>query len=1181
MSLRNKMSSLLTTGLMVLLLSVAAMAQNNAAIEGTVTDATGGVISGAAVTVVNQATQVTATATTNDSGFYRVSQLVPGTYSVTIDAASFKKNISNDVVVQAETVRGLNISLAAGPVAETITVTAGVQGVETETANNEGTITTKELQEIPQPGRDPYELVRLTPGVFGEGARSGSGNAVFLPQQVGPGGSNSQIFQTENQIQAVSNGQRVSANNILLDGVSVNSLDWGGAAVVTPNQESVSAITVVASSYNAEDGRNSGIIVKSVSKSGANNLHGSGVIKFNDKGLNAFNRFAGPTTGTLKTITCENGTPSQFMVVAATCPERVDQKFRQFAGSLGGPILKDKLFFFFSYEGVRLSNSQLQRSVTLISPFFEKYIVATNPNSLAAKIFSTPGVQARIVNTIKEVNCCSLDGRPLGTWYQPGDTIGNSIGNGPLPTAGASTWGLYDLRIPNSEVGNQYNGRMDYTLGQNQFFFGTYYTLLDNLNGGRRPIEDVRLQPGNWTAALGWTRVISNTLLNDIRGNVTRYSYNQLNPTGSTNYGIPQIRIFDFDASGFGDAGRILGVPQSATTPASLAQNTFELRDTATWIHGQHAFKFGGDFIKEQNNNNEPGASRPDYQFRGILNLANDACCFFEGIAINPLTGGAADGSRHFRTSDYAFFGEDTWKLRPNLTLTAGLRWEYFTPLTETNNKLTNYIFGSKGFLNGSVQPVKQLYNSDRHSFAPKIGFAWAPTQYNGNFVVRGGFGINYNRDMGVAFSNVRQNTPFLAQVGACCFFDPGRIQGAPPGSNILYGLGSNNTAFGYPVNPAFANGVAPDGALCANKACTAIQTVDLFGALPNEPNPYVYSYSLEVQQAFTQRDVFKLGYYGSRSYKLLRTIDLNRFIPGDTFDGNQDKVQNKSANGVPCGPANPACPAPVQTGNPRFNRIFFALPDVHASYDALIANLTHRFAGLTVSGTYTWSHTIDTASFDIGAQQFDPSNQQLQKANSDFNVGNYFQLSGVWDLPFFRDRRDFLGQALGGWTVSTIASHHSGFPFSALIGSCDTNNDRNGDGFCPDLPFAYLGQGDPGAGATKQQFINGLFTNPKTQFDITTRGPGCRCRNIFTGPGYTDVDLTLAKAFGLPNMPVLGEGAKLELRANAFNTFNILNLSNFAPATAPTDIVNTGQFGRANTAYAGRVVEFQARFSF
>ena len=624
-----------------------------------------------------------------------------------------------------------------------------------------------------------------------------------------------------------------------------------------------------------------------------------------------------------------------------------------------------------------------------------------------------------------------------------------------------------------------------------------------------------------------------------------------------------------------------------------MAQNTYDLRDTVTWVFGRHALKFGGDYIKEQNNNDESGQSRPQYQFRGLLNFANDACCFFQQIAVNPTTGGPANGLRHFRTADYAAFAQDTWKMRPNLTLTLGLRWEYFPPVTETNNILTNYVLGAGsgvgnglacvnyvGACNGAVRQVNQLFNPDKNNFGPKIGFTYSPGASNGKTVLRGGFGLGYNRVMGTVFANVRQDTPFFALAQACCFFDPGRIQGPPPGSGIQYNIANGSSPFSYPANPAFAFGVAPDGALCANTACTSVNKVQLFAARPNEPNPYVYSFSFELQQEFLRHDVMKVGYYGSRSRDLVRTIDINRIVPGDTFDGNNDEQVTKSANGIACGSSNPACPAPFNVGNNRFGQIFTPLPDVNASYDALITNYTHQFsAGLSFSGSYTWSHSIDTASNDIGAQQFEPGTQILNKGNSDFDVRHYFQLAAVYDLPIFRNRHDLLGTFLGGWSISTIATRHSGYPFTAAIGSCDTNNDRNGNNTCPDYPFAYFGGviQDP----SKQQFINGIFPNPKTEFDTTTKGPGCRCRNIFLGPGYSDVDLSLAKSFLLPSMPVLGEQARLVFRGDFFNAFNILNLSNFGVALAPTDILNTGQFGKAQTAYEGRVIQLQARFQF
>jgi carboxypeptidase family protein/TonB-dependent receptor-like protein len=1170
------------------LFALSAPAQFKASIQGTVQDAKGGVVAGAKITISNQETGMERETAASDQGFYRLNELPPGHYTVIVEAPGFKQAVLKDVLVEAEQPRGLDVTLAVGEVQDSVTVSDTPGGLETENANVNSTIGSQEVLTLPQFGRDPFELIRLTPGVFGDAARQGNGNSFALPQQVGPGGSNNAIFQTENQVQIVANGQRVTANNYSLDGVSVDSLSNGGAAVITPNQESVQEIVVTSASYNAEQGRNSGGQIEVITKGGTSAFHGSALAHFNDKGLNAFNKFYGANNVPLSSITCEGGT---FTIVAQHCPTRNDQKYRDYAGSIGGPIPHTKLFFFFSYEGLRLSNTTVSRDVKLETPAFEQYVQQANPNSIAAKIFGTPGIAPRISSTVSQTDCCSLitnpadpNFHPLGAWYQPGIAKGQAIGNGP---DGIADWGNFDITKPNSSSGDQYNGRLDYNRGKDQFFASTFIVRLKNVNGGNRPIEDVTFPAKNYVGTLGWTRTISSVIVNEARINFTRFAFDQLQPVGQTNYGIPQIRLFDFDASGLGDVGTLMGIAQSGTTPGKLAENTFAFRDTVNWIHRNHAFKFGVDLTREQNNDDEPGFERPNYQFRGLLNFANDACCFFEGVGFDPSTGGNLNGQRYFRTAAYSLFVQDDWKLRPNLTLNLGLRWEYFSPIDESKGLMSNYIFGSQGFVNGSVQTVSQLYNPDRNNFGPRFGFAYSPNIFGQRTVIRGGFGILFNRPFATEFSNIRQNTPFSAQASTCCFFDNGTNVGPPAGSGILYGIGSSTSATSYAPNSNFAFGLAPDGALCGNAACTQTIKVDIFGALPNEPTPYVYVFSLQTQVEPVRNWQVTVGYQGSRSRKLVRTIDMNRFRPGDTFDGTIDGVQKASADGVACGPANPACPAPIVVGNNRFGRVFIPLPDVNASFDAMVTQLTHRFSkGLSFSVLYTYSHTIDTSSYEIGAQQTDPFTQALNKGNSDYDVRHNFQVSAFYELPFFRGRHDLLGTVAGGWTLGGIFDKHTGFPFTALIGACNQSRDRNGDSFCPDMPMSYTG--GKIANPSKQDWQNGVFPNPAASFPGAanpvppgTFGPGCRCRNIFSGPGYTDIDLSFGKNFRFPSSRILGEKAGLELRANFFNAFNILNLQSLAPATAPTDITNTGQFGRPSDGLSGRVIEFQARFSF
>jgi hypothetical protein len=1168
----------------IVTLTALVQAQYGASLQGTVTDKSGAVVASATVTITNQATGVSRSTTTGDSGFYHISGLPPGKYIVAVESPSFKKSSTTDVVVTAEAQRGFDVALVPTQVQETVTVSAGNEQLQTESAVVDNTLSSAQVEALPAFGRDPYELVRLSPGVFGDASRQGNGNSLVIPQQVGPGGSNFQLFQTENAVQIVSNGQRVTANDYTLDGASVNSLSHGGAAVITPNAESIQEIVVVSGFTSAQDGRNTGSQIKTISKYGTNVLHGSAFVKFDDKGLNAFNKFFGPTNVPLTERPCEGDT---FTVVASNCPSRVDRRYRDYAGSIGGPIFKNRLFFFFSYEGVRETSTALSRDVKLETAAFRDYVKSVNPDSVAAAIFNTPGIEPRITATTSETDCCSLITDPadpnfhvLGQWYRPNTDKGNAIGNGP---DGITDWGIFDLTVPSRTSGNQYNGRLDYTHGTNQFFASTYIVRLNQVGGGNRPLEDVTLKPSNYVGTLGWNRTFGGNMLNEVRFNGTRFFFDQTAPVGQSNFGIPQIRLFDFDAGGLGDIGRFIGVSRSSTTPAKGAQNTYAFVDTFSWVRNRHSMKFGVQITREQNNNDQPGGERPDYQFRGLLNFANDACCFFEEVTVDPL-GGELLSQRYFRTGDYAIFAQDDWKVRPNLTLNLGLRWEYFSPDTEAHNTLSNYILGPQGFIDGSVKTVTQLYEPHHKNIGPRLGFAWNPTKYDNKLVFRGGFGILYNRYFGDVFDNVRQNTPFTADVSSCCFFDPGAIVGPPPGSNIGYAIGANRQANSYPVNPALAFGVAPDGALCGDPACDTVTKVDLFAALPGTPNPYVYSFTFQTEYEPIRNLVATLGYQGSRSRKLVRTVDVNRLIPGDTFDGLKDEVQKTSQDGMLCGPTNPACPADVVVGNNRFNRIFFPLSDVNASYDAGIFQLTRRFSqGFQISSTYTWSHTIDTSSYELGAQQTDASNLALNRASSDYDVRHNWVVSGLWDLPFFRGRKDLLGTAVGGWTISGVVSKHSGFPFSALIGSCDLNNDRNGDGFCPDLPFRYAGGiiSNP----SKQDWINGVFPNPAASFpdvsftpDPAIRGTACRCRNIFTGPGYTSVDMTLGKDFALP---FFGEGSKLSIRANFFNFFNILNLTPLVPATAQTDILNTGQFGHTSDGLAGRVIEFQARLSF
>jgi len=1174
---------ILLSGLFLLCAVGAASAQFKAGIQGTVTDSGGGLVPEAKMTLTNKETGKTQDTTSSSDGFYQISGLAPGQYKLTVEKSGYKQKVFDDVAVNAETVRGLDVALEPGDVSASVTVTSEAEvQLGTENANETRGISTVEIRGLPQVGRDPYELLRLTPGIIGDSSRGSNGNSVYLGgQSTGPGGSNTSVFQTENQVQVSANGQRVTSNSYQVDGVSVNSLGWGGAAVITPNQESVKEVRILSSTYTAEVGRNSGAQIQVVSQNGTNQFHGSAFFKYDSPGLNAVNKFPGSTTAT----------------------GRVNRAFRNYGGSIGGPLYlprfgeggesytsgKDRQWFFFSFEGLRENLSSVTFNVPIETAAFRSYIIANRPNSLAARLFSTPGIAPRIAG-LRSTTCPGLPpgsvcqqlpggldigslnlSRPTGAFYGFNTVIDgmNQAGGG---LDGIPDIQFADLFVPTQTRGQQYNLRLDFNRGKNQYAVSTYFTKQNSLGGAAngRPLGDIPFNPQNSAVTVTWIRTISPTMLNEARANFTRFAFDQVANSQTANFGIPRFNIFDFDTPV--RCCMTIGADRSATTPGIFAQNTYEFRDTLTKVFGNQSLKIGGEIRREQDNNNLSGGSRPLDQFAGFWNFANDAVQF-QAIDFDPVTGGPVNGQRYFRTNAYALFIQDDWKFRPNLTINLGLRWEYFTPFKEKEDRLSNYILageGLAGIVGGHVAVTpEQLYSTSKKNFAPRIGVAYSPGKFHDKAVVRAGFGISYNRLYDNIFSDSRFNPPFAASAGLCC-----NDIGNPTAQPILYAFGSSNSPFSFPINPAFVNKFDP-----VTGSIRGI-LVDVVGTPPDMPTPYVYNYSLELQYSLPFRLVASATYLGSNSHKLVRTVDLNRFYPGDTFDFNRDRFQNVGSNGLPCGPTNPTCTAPHATGNALFNRILFRLPDVNANYNALIVRLTRNFSkGFTFDGNYTFGKSLDTQSFELGAQQTDPSIPSLNRGPSDYDVRHNLVLSALYSLPFFAHDKGLLGKLLGGFEISGIATAHSGFPWTPSVFG-DEARDLNGDGFRPDRPLGYLGGAieDPG----NDDFITGIFPRNASHpnggpdyFIINGHGPAGIGRNSFRGPKYFSVDMSVAKTIGL------GETSNFEIRANFFNIFNKLNLAPIGQVSPSTDIQNIGNFGKSTSGLAGRVIEFQGRLRF
>ena len=1006
---------------------------------------------------------------------------------------------------------------------------AAESALKTEDAAIGMSLSSTELAGLPQLSRDPYELIRLTPGVFGDGARSGGGNSVGLPNTTGPGGSNVSIFQTENQVPISANGQRLSNNNFMVDGVSVNSLTWGGAAVVTPNQESVKGITVQSSAYSAEYGRNSGAQVEVVSKNGTNELHGSGFFKFNEPGLNAFNRYGGVDAP----------------------PVRVENNFRQWGGSLGGPILKNRLFYFFSYEGLRNNTNDFQ-TAWVETPQYRQSVITLRPNSVTAQIFQSPGVQPRIASVL-DAGC--PQGFAPGTCQKVagGLDIGSLMGaagtyvdTGQNPTGGGLD-GIPDIQFvqlsnPNRIFGNQYNGRIDYSHGMDSFAFSTYLTprsdTLSNAAGRDRPMADVMNTPLNSAYFLSYNRTISPTSLNQVRFNLTRFSSNQVAASSQTNFGIPRLEVegLPFDRIRF-------GADRAETTPAIFAQNTFEVNDTYSKVFNRHALKAGFLVRREQNNNNLAGGARPLYSFQGLFNLANGTP-IFEAINANPSTGQPADAQRYLRSTDFGWFVQDDWKVRPNLTVNLGLRYEYFSPLTETRGRLSNLFFGTQGLQNSQIQTVDRLYNPDWNNFAPRLGFAYSPGYLHSNAVIRGGFWVAYDRIPGSVFSNSAGNPPSFARYNICCGTATTSFSTPFAGGQILYALGANNSPSSYPINPALATGIDPVTGAPRGSA------VEIWSVNPNERTPYVYVWSLDTEYRLPHNLIASVGYQGSAGHKLIRLVNQNYLY------------QN----------------------NPAFFAVYAPQTDVNSNFNALLVGLRRRYAnGLDMALNYRWSKSIDTLSYEgPGAvtNQTYPMNLSTERGPSDYDATHYVNLTSIYDLPFYKKQQGFLGKLAGGFSLSGILNFHSGFPWTAKTGQSVST--PGGPSLSPTRPVAYFGGAltDP----TTDAFIRpgGNFPNGgSAYFDITHSGfPGIG-RNSFRGPRYFTTDFSFKKLTKLSASKWLGENAGIEFRANIYNAFNKLNLAPLGFFSPGTFIENNQFFGRSDAGLAGRVVELQARFSF
>jgi Carboxypeptidase regulatory-like domain len=1128
---------------LLLLVVCGAHAQYRAGIQGTVLDAQGAAVSDAKVTVTAQETGIAQETTTDSNGVYSVNRLAPGLYRVTAEKAGFKtKDIENINIIGDQTT-AVNATLEVGQVTESVTVNGDqLPEIDTESGQIAGTITNQQIQSMPSFGRDVFQLLQLAPGAFGDGSRSSGGDTFSLPssEQAGSGSADG-IFKTENQGQITAAGVRNNQNNYTIDGVGVTSVSWGGASVITPNEDSVKEVKVLSNNYDAEYGRYAGGQVQVISANGTNQFHGSAFIQINRPGLNAYNSWGGPFGG---------------------APQRDNSRFNQIGGSIGGPIWKNKIFFFFTYETIR------NDSTSTGTGWYEtpQLLTMAPAGSNAAKFTTYPGTgvsASSVVNVpcsgiglVQGVNCNQVSGglnigSPLTT---PLGTSDPTYVSNLTPGVGSGLSDVPDLMFvntiqPTSTTEQQFHGRLDWNITNKDLVaFSAYDVPVSSsfYNGPARPMNFYHHDAINQAATLLWDHTFSPTLVNEARANAAGWRWNEIKSNPQEPWGLPNANIDNI--------GSISPENFGAPGPSVFDQWTYGGKDTLTKVENSHTLKMGGEFTRLLFVDEAPWSARPSYNFRNYWDFLNDAP-YVENGTFDPITGVPASFRKDTRENITAAFIQDTYKMRPNFTVTLGLRWEYFSPLTEKNGNISSVHLGdtTQTLLSAMyVQKGGNLFNTSLANFGPQIGFAWSPGEIRGHqfqnkLVFRGGFGMSYSGIEEAITLNGRNNPPFVSSNSTLT------------GSQILYELPANVHDFnGYPSNPFTIANFNED-------LLPTTSIVGLTGYTNNMPSTYTYHYSFEGQYDLGHQWVATLGYQGSASRHLTLQTNLNLLY------------------------------SQITPLNPVVNDVDWYSNTGNASFNALLAEIQHNFAHTFMfDGQYRFSKCMDDGSnnFAVANYQWIPSSAW---GPCDFDATNAVKLYGIWTPNIFHGN-NWKEKIIGGWSLSGIFNWHTGFPWSPTYNNIDDQNTCNmvyqnscsGGSNGALLPAAYLG----GAGSnhsnsafkTGSNFPNGgaaYFTPPSftpgpnfPDVGPLPGPPGIR-RNSFRGPHYTDVDATLSKSFGLPNTKILGENAKLEIRANFYNLFNNLNLANVDSTVTDT------HFGEATTVLGGRTIQMLARFSF
>ena len=1090
----GRISSAVCSLLVVLFIASPLHAQFSSAVEGSVTDQSGAAVAGANVVLTGAETGVEHSTVTSAEGYFRFASLGPGEYKLTVTAQGFGSVTQKNIDLTAMRVQTVPVKMQVASGQTSVEVTAAPTPLELDDAKISSVTTEREVQELPLEGRNVYNVLAQTPGVTGVGLM---------------GQPTADIFYATTVPAVNANGQPNSGNSYYLDGVSLNDSPSEGDAKLVPNADSVQELTVSTTNYSAQYGKGSSVITLITSKSGTNAFHGSLYEHHGDNKLTSRNfnqNTPNPITG------------------------HIINPFRrnEFGGSLGAPIKKGRTFFQFSWDQVRSTNSDAFSS-TAETADFTTFMKTNFPNNISTSLLTkyTPALTGlNHPQTVAQVEfaqtgvVCSGTG-PLG---MPCDM--NLLTNG---VHAFST-------IHN---GLQWNTRIDHSFAnsKDRIYGNVYRTTLDESGGESvRPTFNIVIPQHSLFIGLNWTHVFSPSLLNEAAGGFTR-------TTAFIPCNLCQIVPMSINGinNGFGDG----------FAPATFAQNDFHWRDMVSFVHGKHVLKAGFEMFHNQDYAPfTPVFDRPNYNFETVFDFAADTPSQEGGINFDPRTGGAENGNRYNVSSTYGFYAQDDLKVKPNLTVNLGLRWDYSSNPTETQGLISVLKPGTGSTLleritGLSVGPAKQYFQDHKiYYFAPRFGFAWQPVE---NWSVRGGFGIFFNRGGNDVWSDTtRNNPPFGASLTADIH--------NPSGPQPVYGFCASGTfPFNCPIPPLspgqFNERGGPLGA-----------QVDIGGPTPGLKQAYAENWFLGVQRSFGRSWIVEADYTGSTGVHLYSIIDRNRVV------GDRDPVTFV-----------------VTRPNIFFGRINYADNSNHSSFNGGTFLVRKRFdAGYSFQVAFTKGKTIDLMGAAPGcnkcsenANVFDAYNISFQRGLSDQDVSKQLSFNFNWDIPKPKTDNAFVARTLGGWELSSLASFQSGTPQTVFIAGGPAT-DYNLDGNNYDLPNTPS-FGHTKTGLSRSDYMKGVFKASDFPSPCPTAVPcgveGNLGRNTFRGPGFAQVDLSLAKNNRLPWFS--SEGANLQIRGEFFNLFNRVNLTNWVTNLAD------GNFGKAVGSRQARTIRLSARITF